>query len=191
MLVGYARTSTLKQEAGYDAQIRDLSEIGCEKIYKEQVSSVAHRAELDAALEYVREGDVLCVTKLDRLARSTKHVLEISDLLKDKGVGLRILNLSLDSSTPTGKMMLSMIASVATFEREMMLERQREGIARAQSEGKYKGRAPTAKAKTAQIVEMRNAGTGPSEIAKTLEIGRTSVFRILKDNQHLLSHTTN
>ena len=191
MLVGYARTSTLKQAAGFDAQIRDLNKIGCEKIYQEQVSSVAHRAELDAALEYVREGDVLCVTKLDRLARSTKHVLEINDMLKDKGVGLRILNLNLDSSTPTGKMMLSMIASVATFEREMMLERQREGIARAQSEGKYKGRAPTAKAKTAQIVEMRNSGVGPSEIAKTLEIGRTSVFRILKDNEHLLSHATN
>jgi DNA invertase Pin-like site-specific DNA recombinase len=187
MLIGYARTSTSKQEAGFEAQTRDLTAIGCEKIFKEQVSSVAPRPQLAAAIDYVREGDTLVVTKLDRLARSTKHLLEIVEGLNAKGVELRIMNLNLDSSTPTGKMMLSMIGAVATFEREMMLERQKEGIAAAQRAGKYKGRAPTAKNQSAQIIEMKNAGTGPSEIARTLNIGRSSVFRVLRDNAHLVT----
>lgn len=186
-LIGYARTSTTKQDAGFEAQLRDLATASCTKIFKEQVSSVADRPQLAAALDYVREGDTFVVTKLDRLARSTKHFLEIVEALQAKGVALRILNLNLDTSNSTGKMMLSIIASVATFEREMMLERQRDGIVKAQSEGKYKGRKPTARALTEQIITMRKAGTGPSAIATQLGVGRTSVHRILTDNAHLLT----
>ncbi len=187
MLVGYARSSTAKQIAGYESQLEELKALGCEKVFREQVSSVGERDQLEAALEFVREGDSFVVTKLDRLARSTKHLLEIVERLKSKGVSLRILNLNLDSATPTGKLLLTMVASIATFEREMMLERQRDGIERAKREGKYKGRTPTAKAKTAQIIEMRNNGVGPTAIARKLEIGRTSVFRILKDNARFVS----
>src|SRR5437763_8772603 len=145
MLIGYARTSTLDQTAGFEAQLGELAQAGCEKVFREQVSSVAPRAQLEAALEYIREGDVLVVCKLDRLARSTQHLLEIVERVKRKGAHLHVLNLGMDTSTATGKLLLTMIGAIAQF--EMMLERQREGIAKARSEGKYKGRAPTARAK--------------------------------------------
>jgi DNA invertase Pin-like site-specific DNA recombinase len=121
--VGYGRTSTFEQQAGLEAQLRDLRAVGCEKIFEEQVSSVGKRPQLDACLDFIREGDTLVITKLDRLARSTQHLLEIADLVKRKGADLHILNLNIETSTATGKLLLTMIAAVATFEREMMLER--------------------------------------------------------------------
>jgi len=127
----------------------------------------------------VREGDTLVVTKLDRLARSTAHLLQIVETLERKGAALRILDLSIDTSTATGRLMLTMIGAIATFEREMMLERQREGIAKAKAAGKYKGRAPTARAKAAQVQALQAEGVGPSEIARRLGIGRSSVYRML------------
>src|ERR1700716_401286 len=141
--VGYGRTSTLEQQAGLDAQIRDLTAAGCEKIFTEQVSAVAKRPQLEAALDFIREGDALIVTKLDRLGRSTQHLLDIAARVKVKGADLSILNLGADTSTATGRLMFTVIGAIATFERELMLERQREGIAKAQAEGKYKGRKPT------------------------------------------------
>src|SRR3569833_2969852 len=103
MQVGYARTSTLDQEAGLDAQLRELEALGCGKVFSEQTSSVGKRPQLAAALDFVREGDTLVVTKLDRLARSVLHLGEITARLTEKGVGLRILNLGIDTSSPTGK----------------------------------------------------------------------------------------
>ena len=179
MLIGYARTSTLDQTAGFEAQLGELTQAGCEKVFREQVSSVAPRAQLEAALEYIREGDVLVVCKLDRLARSTQHLLEIVDRVKRKGAHLHVLNLGMDTSTATGKLLLTMIAAIGQFEREMMLERQREGIAKAKSEGKYQGRAPTARAKAAQVRALVAEGIGATEIAKRLEIGRASVYSVL------------
>jgi len=146
MIVGYARTSTLEQVAGFEAQLRELASVGAEKVFQEQVSSVAARAQLGAALDFVREGDIFAVTRLDRLARSVPHLLAITERLRSKGVTLRILNLGLDTSTATGKMLLTMLGAIGEFERSMMLERQREGIVKAKNEGKYKGRAPTARA---------------------------------------------
>jgi DNA invertase Pin-like site-specific DNA recombinase len=177
MLVGYARTSTLDQVAGFDAQVAELKAAGCKKLYKEQVSSVGERRQLEAALDFCREGDAFIVTKLDRLARSVTHLGQIVARLEAKGVGLRILNLNLDSATPTGRLMLNLLASVAQFEREIMLERQREGIARAKAEGKYRGRKPTARSKSAQVKELLAAGVKPVEIAKRLSISRASVYR--------------
>jgi len=179
MKIGYARTSTIEQEAGLAAQLRDLEAAGCERVYQEQVSSVAPRAQLDAALAYVREGDTLVVTKLDRLARSTSHLLAIAEQLAQGGVNLVILDLALDTATPTGKVMLTVLGAIAQFEREMMLERQREGIAKAKAEGKYRGRKPTARAKRAEIEELNGQGIGPSEIARRLGIHRASVYRVL------------
>src|SRR3954449_10855849 len=179
MLVGYARTSTLDQTAGFEAQLAELAQAGCEKVFREQVSSVSPRAQLEAALDYIRDGDALVVCKLDRLARSTQHLLEIVERVKRKGAHLSVLNLGMDTSTATGKLLLTMIAAIGQFEREMMLERQREGIAKAKSEGKYKGRAPTARAKAEQARALRAEGVGATEIAKRLRIGRASVYRVL------------
>ena len=162
-----------------DPQIRDLEAAGTERIFQEQVSSVGTRPQLDAALDFIREGDVLVVTKLDRLARSTAHLLKVVETIEAKGVTLRILDLSIDTSTATGRMLLTMIGAIAQFERELMLERQREGIAKAKAAGKYKGRAPTARAKLDQVRELRAAGIGANEIAHRLGIGRSSVYRLV------------
>jgi DNA invertase Pin-like site-specific DNA recombinase len=169
----------LDQQAGLDAQLRDLGLAGCEKIFAEQVSAVGKRAQLDAALEFIREGDTLIVTKLDRLARSVQHLLEIAERVKGKGADLSILNLGADTSTATGRLMFTVIGAVGAFERELMLERQREGVARAKAEGKYKGRKPTARAKSAEVMALKANGIRPTDIARRLGIGRASVYRVL------------
>ncbi|MCK2057196.1 recombinase family protein [Methylobacterium sp. 37f] len=179
MLIGYARTSTLEQEAGLEAQIRDLRALGCEKLFQEQASSVGPRKELDAALGIVRAGDTLVVTKLDRLARSVTHLGAILADLEAKGVALRIENLGVDTSTTTGKLVLTVLGGVAQFEREMMLERQREGIAKAKAEGAYKGRKPTARAKADEIKALAAEGLSMGAIATRLGIGKGSVHRAL------------
>ena len=182
MLIGYARTSTIGQQAGYEAQKRDLKQVNVEKLFSEQVSSVGERKQLELALDFVRDGDTLVVTKLDRLARSTKHLLDIIEKLENKNVGLRILDFGgseVNTQSPQGKLMLTMFGAFGQFEREMMLERQREGIAKAKAEGKYKGRKPTAMAKADEVKAMKANGIGPTEIAAELNIGRASVYRIL------------
>jgi DNA invertase Pin-like site-specific DNA recombinase len=180
MLIGYARTSTIEQEAGLDAQVRDLKALGCQRIHKEQVSSVAHRNKLEAALDDLRPGDVLIVTKLDRLARSMRDLIGIVDRIAAAGASLKILAMNLDTSTPTGTLMLNVIGSVAQFEREMMLERQREGIAKAKGEGKYRGRQPTPEAKAAMVLRLHAAGTRPTEIVKQVGVSRATVYRLIK-----------
>ena len=181
MLVGYARTSTVDQAAGFEAQVRELKAAGVGKLFKEQVSAVAHREVLEQALDFVREGDTFIVTELDRLARSVRHLTEVVDLLTRKGVELRILGMNLDTATPHGKLTLNVFGAVAQFERELTLERMREGVAKAKAEGKYKGRAPTARAKTDDIVRMAKDGVKRPDIAKRLGVSVRSVYRILAE----------
>jgi DNA invertase Pin-like site-specific DNA recombinase len=181
MLVAYCRTSSLEQIAGFDAQIEELTKLGCEKIFQEQVSSVAEREELNKAIDFVRDGDVLIVTKLDRLARSISHLWKIVEQLDAKNVGLRIINLGIDTKSATGKLILTVLGGIGQFEREMMLERQREGIEKARLAGKYKGRVPTARRQSTQIIEMRNNGVSVKKITEELNVSRSSVYRILED----------
>jgi DNA invertase Pin-like site-specific DNA recombinase len=187
MIVGYARTSSAAQMAGLEAQIRDLQAAGCTKIFSEQVSSVAERQQLEAALDFVREGDQYVCTKLDRLARSVSDLLAIVARLEQKNVGLRILSISgnqtLDTRSSTGKLVLSVLAAVSCVEREGMLERQREGIAKAKREGRYNGRAPTARRQAADIIRLKSEGVRPAEIARKLGIGRASVYRVLGERE--------
>jgi DNA invertase Pin-like site-specific DNA recombinase len=180
MLVGYARTSTVDQEAGLEAQLRELKGLGCKKVFQEQTSSVGERKALEEALEFTREGDTLVVTKLDRLARSVTHLGEIVERLGQKKVALRILDLGIDTSSATGELVLNVMGAIAQFERKMMLERQREGIAKAKAEGRYKGRKPTARAKTHEIKALSAQGVSLSEIARRLNVGKTSVHRVLQ-----------
>jgi DNA invertase Pin-like site-specific DNA recombinase len=184
MLIGYARTSTFDQVAGFDAQLRDLGATGCTKIFQEQVSSVAHREQLEAALDFVREGDTLVVTRLDRLCRSTADLLKIIDRLQAKGVALRILDFGgseVDTQSPTGKLVLTVLSAMAQFELELLRLRMREGVERAKAAGKYKGRAPTARRKLTQIRELSLQGMKPVEIARQLSISRASVYRLLAE----------
>ena len=194
MIVGYARTSTADQVAGLDAQERDLRAAGAERIYAERVSSVAQRAKLDECLGFVRDGDVLMVSKPDRLARNTAELLTIEQGLTARGVGLVILSMGgerIDTRNPTSKLILTILAGVATWEREIMLERQREGIAKAKGEGRYLGRKQ--EIDTADVWRRAVAGEQPAAIAKTLGVARSSVYRHLPGADDLVlvrSHGT-
>jgi DNA invertase Pin-like site-specific DNA recombinase len=180
MIVGYARTSTVEQIAGFEAQERDLRAAGVEKVFAEQISSVATRAQLEAAIDFIRAGDVFVVTKIDRLARSVADLLAIVKRIEARGGTLRILAINLDTSTPTGTLMLTVLAGVAQFEREVMLERQREGIAKAKGEGKYLGRKPTARAKTDEIRRLAADGATRESISAQLGVSVRSVYRVLR-----------
>ncbi len=180
-LVGYARVSTGGQSL--EVQLRALAE--CNKVFQEKVSGASDdRPQLALLLDYVKEGDVVMVTKLDRLARNTRHLLEISEFLQHMQVALRILNLGIDTSTPTGKLMLTMIGAIATFERELMLERQAEGIELAKRRGVYKGRKPTAMAKGNEVLALVAKGLPRAEIAKRTGISISSVQRILRSQSN-------
>ena len=179
MIVGYARVSTADQAAGLAAQERDLKAVGAKKLFVEKVSSVAQRAGLAECLRFLREGDTLVVTKPDRLARNTAELLTIVTDLTGRDVGLIVLSMDggpLDTRNPTSKLTLTLLAGVATWEREIMLERQREGIAKAKGEGKYMGRRPSIK--PAEVWALAQT-MGPAAIAERLGIARSSVYRIL------------
>jgi DNA invertase Pin-like site-specific DNA recombinase len=186
MLIGYARTSTVDQRAGLEAQERDLRAAGAEKVFAEQVSSVATRPKLAECLTYLREGDALIVTKPDRLARSTTELLTVQSDLEERGVGLVVQSMGLDTRTngsnPTTRLILTVLGGVAQWEREMMLERQQEGIAKAQAAGKYKGRAPTVRKRADEIRAAIAAGERPAHVAKRLGVARSSVYRMLEDS---------
>lgn len=185
MLIGYARTSTVEQAAGIEAQIRDLKAAGCEKVFAERVSSIAAREKLEVCIEFAREGDVLLVTKPDRLARSTADLLAIVARLEAKGVALLVQSMGgqpVDTRTATGKLMLTMLGAIATFERDLMLERQREGIAKAKAEGKYQGRAPTVARQAEDMRRLLAEGVKPAEIARRMGVARSSVYRVLFPN---------
>ncbi|MNS28576.1 DNA-invertase hin [compost metagenome] len=181
-IVGYARTSTFDQVAGLEAQIAELNAAGCSKVYSEQISSIdADRLQLKAALDFLRESDTFVVTRPDRLARGTTDLLGIVDGLHQRGVRIRLLSMDLDTGTATGRLVLTVLAGIATFERSLMLERQRAGIAKAKAEGKYKGRAPTARAKADIILALKNQGQGIAEIVRQTGVSRASVYRILNN----------
>lgn len=180
MQVGYARTSTSDQQAGLEVQIIELTKAGADRVFQEQVSSVTKRDELEAALDYLRDDDVLVVTKLDRLARSLSDLMKIIERIRERNASLRILAMNMDTETATGKLMISILGSVAEFEREIMLERQREGISKAKAAGKYKGRAPTARKKADQVLRLLAHGWKQADVAAELGISRSSVQRIVR-----------
>ncbi len=182
MKVGYARTSTIEQLAGIEAQVRDLLAAGCEEknIFQEHASAVSQRDGLEKALAFVREGDTLIVTKLDRLARSVPDLYRIVDVLQEKKVNLNILTMGIDTSTAAGKVMLTMMGAFAEFEREIMLERQKEGIEKAKGEGKYRGRKPLPTEIQNAVEIYLDTGVSKVWIAKKLNIGEATVYRVAK-----------
>ena len=177
-LVGYARTSTIEQEAGLEVQVAELQSLGCTKVFAEHVSSVDdQRPELRAALEWCREGDTFIVTRPDRLARSVTDLLRIVEDLRARKIAIRILSLGVDTGTATGTLILQVLGAVGEFERAIMLERQRAGIAKAKAEGKYRGRAPTARAKTSEVMRLKGEGKTVAHIVQTVGISRASIYR--------------
>jgi len=184
MLIGYARTSAVDQPADFEHQKAQLIAVGCDadRMFVEQFSSgAAQRPELTRMLDQLRPGDVVVATKLDRLARSMRDLINIVSQIEAARASLRILAMQLDTSTATGKLMLNVLDSVAAFERDMMLERQRVGIAQAKAEGKYRGRVPTAMRRADEAVALLKAGVKPAAVARQLGIARSSLYRIMND----------
>ena len=182
MLIGYARTSTRDQTYSLEDQLEKLEKEGCSKIYQEHVSSIdSKREKLEAVLDFIRQDDTLIVTKLDRLARSVEHTIQIQKQLEAKGASLKILELNLDTSTPSGKLQFNLLAAIAEFERDIMLERQRVGIERAKAEGKYKGRKPISDKIKKRVKDLFNEkGYSKQKIADEVGVGVATVYRILK-----------
>lgn len=183
MKVAYVRVSTIEQNEA--RQIEALEKHGIEKWFTEKISGKnTHRPELQNMLDYVREGDTIYVHDLSRLARSTKDLLEIVEILDNKKVSLVSNKENIDSSTPTGKLMLTMIGAIAEFERTNLLERQKEGIAIAKKAGKYKGRKPIEiedeRFKNLYSDYMKREIT-KVELAKELNVSRPTLDRMIKE----------
>jgi DNA invertase Pin-like site-specific DNA recombinase len=175
--VGYARASTLDQDLLI--QIAALTAAGCDPIRSEKRSAttVAGREELRTVLDFLREGDTLTVTRIDRLARTIGDLQDIVRTLKAKGAALKATEQPIDTSTPAGKAFLDMLGVFAEFETNLRRERQMEGIAAAKAKGVYKGRPASIEA--ADVAKLKAEGLGATEIAKRLGIGRASVYRVL------------
>jgi DNA invertase Pin-like site-specific DNA recombinase len=176
-VIGYARVSTHDQSL--EIQEAALKAAGCEVIRSEKRSgtSTTGRAELQTILDFLRPGDVLMVTRIDRLARSIGDLQDIVRAVKAKGATLKATEQPLDTGTAAGKCFLDMLGVFAEFETNLRKERQAEGIAKAKAAGVYKGRP--ASIDPAQVQQLKAEGMGPSKIAKTLGIGRASVYRAL------------
>jgi len=174
---GYARVSTLDQDASLQEEA--LLKAGCDAVRSEKVSgsSRAGRQELETLLTFLRPGDTLMVTRIDRLARSVGDLQDIVRTLKAKGVSLKATDQAIDTSTAAGKAFLDMLGVFAEFENSIRRERQMEGIAKAKANGKYKGRKPTIDSEA--VRELKVEGLGATQIAKKLGIGRASVYRVL------------
>jgi DNA invertase Pin-like site-specific DNA recombinase len=177
--IGYSRVSTTDQDTA--AQVMRLEAAGCQRIFEETISSrVEHRPQLQACLEYLREGDALVTVRLDRLARSTRELLEIAQGLESRGIDLVVLDQAIDTSTPAGKLMFAVLAAIAQFERDLIRERTLDGLARAKAQGKVGGRRPTIAGQKAQLVK-RLAAEGQSirQIAASIDASPSAVHRLL------------
>ena len=181
MIVGYVRVSTVEQNEG--RQLVTMNKYNVEKVFTEKVSAKdTKRPQLQAMVDFVREGDTIVIHDFSRLARSTKDLLELVELFNSKGVKLISNKEKIDSSTPTGKLMLTMIGAINEFERANLLERQREGIALAKEQGKYKGR---------KEVKVDNFGyhynryltrqVSKSQLAKELEVSRPTLDKLINE----------
>ena len=179
-VVGYARVSTLDQD--HTTQIERLKSANCEKIFSEKKSGTSKkgRTALDECIEFMRKGDSLVITKIDRLARSARDLHNIVHDLEKQGISLLVLDQNIDTSTSTGKAFLGMLATFAEFETNIRKERQLEGIAKAKERGVYKGRKATAKAKKAEMLELLEQGMSKPKIAKELGVSVASVYNVLK-----------
>lgn len=179
-VVGYARVSTRDQHP--DAQLDALEAAGCDKVFTEHASgTLARRPALDEALVYLRAGDTLVVTKLDRLGRSVRNLKQIADELQDRGVGLRAISQGIDTTTAGGRLFFHMLAAIAEFEHDLIVERTVDGLAAARARGRKGGpkfkMTPT---KAQQARAMYDAGGHTvQEIAETFGVSRPTIYRHL------------
>lgn len=176
MIVGYARVSTKDQSL--ELQTDELTKHGCERIFSDQSTGTnTNRDGLTELLGFVRDGDAVIVSRLDRFARSLPDLFQLLKSLSDKGVSFQAIHQSIDTGSSAGKLTLAILGAVAEFENDLRRERQREGIVQAKAKGAYKGRRATIDAET--VRQLASEGMGPSAIAKQLGCHRQSVYRLL------------
>ena len=176
MQIGYARVSTKDQNL--DLQIDALTKAGCDLIFEEYLSGAkTDRQELKRALEILKEGDSLVVYKLDRLARSTKNLIEISEELKAKGAGLHSTSDNIDTSTSQGQLYFTILGAVAQFERDLIIERTKAGLEAARKSGKKLG--PKLKANPKSVKALVDSGMSKEDICRELSISRATFYRAL------------
>ena len=183
MILGYVRVSTVEQNES--RQMVTMEKYNVEKIFQEKVSAKdTNRPQLQELLDYAREGDTIIIHDFSRLARSTKDLLEIVELLEGKGITLISAKENIDTSTPTGKLMLTMIGAINEFERTNMLERQREGIAIAKAEGKYKGRKEVKIDNFEEYYnKYKNREINKTQLAKELGVSRPTLDKLIKEHE--------
>ena len=179
-IIGYARVSTLDQD--HTTQIERLESVKCKKIFSEKKSGTTkkNRTGLAECIAYMREGDTLAITKIDRLARSARDLHNMVHDLEKKGISLLVLDQQIDTRTSTGKAFLGMLAAFAEFETNIRKERQLEGIAKAKEKGVYKGRKATARALKPRMLELLADGMSKPKIAKEIGVSVASVYNVLK-----------
>lgn len=180
MRIGYARVSTQYQQDSLNTQQLALENHGCGKIYTDQLSGVkSDRPGLVAALDYAREGDSIVVTRLDRLGRSTVDILRTVQDLDARGITIEALDTQLDTRTPAGRLVLSVLASMAEFERNLIVERTREGLAHARVQGRVGGRRPKLdKTQQQAVLAAIKSGLSESQVAKSFGVSRSTITRI-------------
>ncbi|MFV0322347.1 MAG: recombinase family protein [Alphaproteobacteria bacterium] len=177
--VGYARVSTVGQKL--DIQLDKLS--SCDKIFQEKKSGASDpRPQLKACLDYIREGDILIGTRLDRLALSTLHLCKIADIIDSKNVALQVVDQNIDTTDATGRLLFNMLASIAQFENEIRAERQMEGIFKAKQKGVAFGRKKLLnKADVASLKNDRNNGLLITDIMRKYRLSKATVYRYLTE----------
>jgi DNA invertase Pin-like site-specific DNA recombinase len=186
--IGYARVSTRGQSD--DTQVDDLKTYGCDKLFVDKGVSgkLAARPELDAALAYLREGDVLVITRLSRAMRSLKHMIELAETLRGRGVGLVVLKQAIDTTTPTGRLMFHMLAAFDEFQRELIVEGTREGLESARARGRTGGQKPKLKARQIALAGQMYEEKGDDgkrrytvqQIADEFGVTRPTIYRALE-----------
>jgi len=177
-IIGYARVSTDDQDCTIQEAALKAAGCGIVRSEKKSGTTTEGRSELDTVLSFVRAGDTLMVTRIDRLARSVADLERIVGALKEKGAFLRATEQPVDTSSPAGIAFLQMLGVFAQFETAIRRERQMEGIGRAKAAGKYKGRKPSVPVD--EVRRLKAEGVKPTDIAKRLKIGRGSVYRALE-----------
>ncbi len=184
MKIGYARTSTSKQALSLDAQRELLQQAGCapKRIYTDQISGATwRRAGLQAALDYARPEDTLVVTRLDRLGRSLREMINLIAELADKGVHVQVLDPALDTSREADKVVIHVLASLADWERQIIVERTKQGVAHARQQGRMPGRKPKlTKDQARQVQRLIAQGERVTDIARSFNVSRQTVYRTIE-----------
>lgn len=182
-LIGYARCSTVDQNT--DDQVKRLTEAGCIKVFPDLGVSgkLAHRPQWDACMAYLRDGeDVLVVTKLDRAGRSVQHLIELANKLAERGIGLKVLDQPIDTTSAMGEMFYTILAAFAQFERSIIVERTHEGLRTARANGRVGGRKPRLSEKQqAEVRRMHEAGRSIVDIAEVFSVSRPVIYRVLEN----------